>query len=335
MPRLSSILHSLPTHLPFLRRFVTLRTVSTLPRALVAVLVMAFGTSLIPLMDALAKRLVLDGTPALYAALGRFVSQIILLGILQAALWMLPTRRRGALSRERGLLPAKLDALRGVSMALGTLFFFSSLKFIALPAATAILLLTPVILLLLARIVLGEVIRVFQWVVIGLSFLSALIIIRPSSDIFNLSAILPLLAACSFAIYFLLTRIRAKTASVITNMFVVSVFAALTLAVAVIGAALIWSEDGWLNLPQGRDVWITLSSLGLISATSHIAIFLAMKIGSVGLLAPLIYLEFVSSSVLSVWMFGQFPDRYTIVGALGLIVVNFVNSLASIRRTAP
>jgi drug/metabolite transporter (DMT)-like permease len=302
-------------------------------KSVLAVLLMMVGTSLLPLMDALAKGLVNDGLPALHAAAGRFIAQVVVLGVVHGVMLGLAARRATAAPGEPGAGWGKLDVWRGVFIALGTAFFFSALRYMALPAATAVLLLVPIILALLSHVFLGERVAPARWGVIAVSFLSALVIIRPGSGAFGLASVLPLLSTFCFAGYFLLTRLSARSGSVVATQFIVSVFGLLTLLGIVVGLSVLQPDGAWLVVPVGVEIWGILVSLGLISLVSHFAIFFAMRLGTVPLLAPLIYFELVSATVLSAWMFDELPDPWTIVGAAGLVFATLTDTLSGARKT--
>ena len=136
--------------------------------------------------------------PALWA---RYAGQILFVFVL-----VLPR-----LKQVVSTLYPRLQLLRSMLMMSTTVFFFTGLSLIPLTDAAALMSTNLVFLTLGAAIFLGEPLGVRRLAGIAMALVGAMIIIRPGSDVFNLSASLPLVAAACYSGYALLTGVLGPT----------------------------------------------------------------------------------------------------------------------------
>lgn len=97
-------------------------------------------------------------------------------------------------------------AARGFLIGFATLMFFTSLRVLPLADAISIFFVEPFLLTLLSVVLLGERVGWRRILAITVGFCGAMIIVRPSYAVFGVSALLPMGAALSFALYMVLTR---------------------------------------------------------------------------------------------------------------------------------
>ncbi len=271
-------------------------------------LMMAAGVVVIPGIDAIAKHLSTSLSPGQIAA-SRFLFQLIFLLPV-----VLITGRR-LFSRH-----FLLNACRGALIGSATLFFFWGLKYLPLADAIAIFFVEPLILTLLSAIFLGERVGWRRLSAIIIGFIGALLVIRPSFQTIGLPALLPLAAACCFAVYLALTRTVAQTDGVLTMQVWAGVFGGLTLLIALVfgeAASVDIVDPTWPSLYE----WLMLALLGLIGTSGHLLIVGAFSRASPSILAPFQYLEILGATLLGVLIFGEFPGLATWFG-IGIIVAS-------------
>jgi drug/metabolite transporter (DMT)-like permease len=132
------------------------------------------------------------------------------------ALWFryLPSRRCPPrlvvlpLLRGRALLRTehpRFQVLRGLLLLATSLFAFLSLKHMPVGEFTAIVMITPLVITLLAATSLGERVSPLRWLLVSGGFTGTLIIIRPGTDDFNWALLLPLGLVASNAWFQVLT----------------------------------------------------------------------------------------------------------------------------------
>ena len=269
-------------------------------------LLMMVAMLVIPGIDAIAK-FVSGSISSGQTAWARFLIQVVFLAPIVA---IYPGLNFGR--------PQWVDVGRGCMLASATLLFFTALKFMPMAETIAIFFVQPFIVTLLAAGLLGEHFGLRRLLAIAIGFAGALLIIKPSYEIFGLAAILPIGAALSFSIYVVLTRMRVATASPIVMQFWagISGLVAMSLALAVgYGFSIDFLAVSWPNAFEFQ----LLAMLGIIATSCHILIVTAYARASVGVLAPLQYLEILSATALGFAIFGDFPDALTWLG-IGIIV---------------
>ncbi|MEM1048609.1 MAG: DMT family transporter [Pseudomonadota bacterium] len=265
-------------------------------------LMMVAGMLIIPGIDAIAKSLAGQVSPGQIAA-SRFLFQtaFLLPFVVIGSRYLIP---RGEIW---------VHAARGFLIALATLLFFSSLRVLPLADAISIFFVEPLILTVLAAIFLAEPIGWRRVTAILIGFCGALIIVRPSYQVFGAQALLPLGAALAFAIYLTLTRHLARAGDPVTMQFYAGVFGGLTMAIALtVGGvtAIPALVPSWPTLSQ----WALLALLGVIGTGAHMLVVHAFKRAPASILAPFQYLEIISATALGLLIFGDFPDATTWLG---------------------
>ncbi len=266
------------------------------------ILLMTAGMLVIPGIDAIAKFLS-DDVAAGQVAWGRFLVQSLIL------LPFVLLRKRAADAFRRPFV----HFARGFLIAMATLMFFASLKYLPMADAIAIFFVEPFILTLISAVFLGETIGWRRIGAILVGFIGALMIIRPSYAIFGLPALLPIGAACCFAIYLALTRSLAQGADPVIMQLTAGLSGLLVMSVALVAGG---SMDIAVVTPVwlSPDHWTLLILLGLIGTIAHLLVVNGFKRAPASLLAPFQYLEIISATLLGFFIFGDFPDPLTWVG---------------------
>jgi S-adenosylmethionine uptake transporter len=263
---------------------------------------------MLPGIDAMAKLVAGSISPG-QAAWARFLFQVCLLAPF--LLW------RSELRWDR-LMWA--HAARGFLIAVATVLFFAAIQVMPLADAIAIFFVQPFVVTLLAAMLLGEVFGWRRMLAILVGFAGALLIIKPSYEVFGLTALLPVGTAISFALYVILTRWMVQTTSALSMQFMAGVFGLITMTAALaIGNAY---DIGVIkpSLPTSRE-WMILATLGVIATVGHVLVVMAYARASVAILAPFQYLEIVSATALGFVLFGDLPDPITWAG-IAIIVAS-------------
>jgi S-adenosylmethionine uptake transporter len=272
------------------------------------VLLIILGMIVIPGMDAIAKGLTgLATVPTL--SLIRNLTQLLIMG---------PVAWRTSAGKLWPLPHLKLHALRGFFMVSSGMLFFAGLQRLPLADNMALSFIYPFMVACIAPVLLKEQINRWQMIAILLGFAGAMIIIRPGSGIFGISALLPLTSALGFAGYVLATRkLMQLDASTSELQFWTSVFASLwVLPVFAIG----WAFE----LPAAQfhlvntQVLLWAIAIGLLGTVGFGLITLGARHVSTNVLAGLGYSEIITTTVLG-WVFWHdFPDQWT---WLGIVVI--------------
>ncbi len=264
-------------------------------------LLMIAGMLILPGIDAIAKFLS-DTVQSGQVAWARFMFQILILAPF--VLW------RGGLTFDYRLWA---HAARGFLIALATVLFFTSLKVMPLADAIAVFFIQPFIVTLLAAVLLGEIFGWRRMLAIAVGFAGSLLIIKPSYELFGVTALLPVGAACAFSFYVILTRWLAHSETALNIQFLTGVSGCVTMSIALFIGAELQLEPLVPTWPTSTE-WALLALLGLIATSGHYLVVMAFHRASVAILAPFQYLEIISATTLGLIIFGDFPDPLTWVG---------------------
>ena len=269
--------------------------------ALMITAILLFST-----MDAVAKGLI-QRYPAPQVIWTRFFGQFLLvLLILGPGLGQPRLPSLGTVLRTR--FPV-LHFWRSASQLGATSFFFLSLPHIGLAEATAIADTNPVLITLGAALFLGEKLGPRRVAGVLVALIGALIVIRPGAGIFTWWSLMPLGCAISYATSALLTRKIGAQESVWASM----VYAALFGTIAA-GAALpfVWEPVAV------EDIW-RFVLIGCLGTGAQLCIIRSFSITEAGIVAPFSYLGIIFATVWGAILFDQWPDHWTVIGALVIV----------------
>ena len=267
---------------------------------LIGIGLMLMAMAVLPGIDVIAKTMGREGMPVLQIVWARMA-----FGALITLPFALPV------TGVSGLVPARpfLHALRACLLSSATFFFFLSLKFLPIADALAIFFVQPLVVTALSPLLLKEHVGPRRWAAVAVGFVGTLIIIRPSFGGMNPGSLFALAAGCCLALYFLMTRRISGAQKAIVTTFHTNLLGACILSALV---PLVWVT------PKPMD-WLLFLSLAAIANAGQYCIVRAYDHAEASLLAPLAYTEMVTSTMMGWLFFGDFPDRYTILGVTILI----------------
>ena len=265
----------------------------TLPILLMIGAVFCFAS-----MDATAKYLMKEIGPA-QTIWARYTVQALLVTVL-----ILPK-----ISIYGKTKYPKLQFVRSVALMMATTLFFFAFSRLGLAEASAIFNISPVLITLGAFLFLREQIGPRRVIGILVSLLGALIIIRPGSGVFTIYAILPLGAAIFYSTYSLATRFVGTDESPWTSLFYSAIFGAICYSTYIVFH---WN-------PMSNNALLLTIIIGLFGTAGHICLIRALTLGEASLVAPFIYTNLLFTTIWGVVLFGNFPDFWTIAGALIIV----------------
>ena len=214
----------------------------------------------------------------------------------------------------------KVQLLRGFSVALATICFFSSIFLMPLADATAIGFTSPMITAIFSAIFLHERTHATKWVAILLAFGGVLMIMRPNVAELGWVALLPLVAAISMALVMIGNRAVAGAGSPLLMQFLVaSVAMPFVLSAAVIGH---FSDVDALMV--GMPDWTVIARCTLVAVTAsfaHWLIFMGTTRASAAEIAPMTYVQLLIAIGLGIILFGDWPNLTSLAGA-GIIIAS-------------
>jgi drug/metabolite transporter (DMT)-like permease len=249
-------------------------------------------------MDATAKMLMARYAP-MQVVWARYAGMMLVVTLVLAP-------RLGPLLRTRRM---GLQLLRSAFLFAATLSFFTAISRMDIAAATAVMQVHPVLLTLGAALVLREALGPRRLFGIAAALAGALIVIRPGSEIFTLTALLPLLGGVFYASYALATRFLGRDEPILTSFLYTAIIGTLVASLMVIP---VWQ---W---PAPGDAAIFLA-LGATGALGQFLLIRSLTIAEAGAVAPFGYAGVIFATVWGLVAFDEVPDGWTLVGALVIV----------------
>ena len=238
------------------------------------------------------------------------------------AITLLP-RRGKALLRTRH---PGLHLLRGVLIMSTSVCSFISLRYIAVGEATAILMLTPVLMMLVASLAFGERMSPARWLLMGLTFAGALVVVRPGAGLLSPALLMPLATLALNTGFHLVTSRLARLDDVGTMQFWTGCTGA---ALSTLALPFFWA-------PLGS--WTTWALLGLVCALStagHWMLVVGYAKAGVATLTPLLFAQIAFSTLLGWLVFAHVPDGWALAGLCAIAFGGAACTWLSARERAP
>lgn len=163
----------------------------------------------------------------------------------------------------------------------------------------------PLMVMALSVPLLGEVVGWRRWIAVLIGFCGVLLILRPGSEMFGSSSILPVLAALMMASYGLMTRFAARKDSAKTSFF--------WTAIAGGAAMVVIGPFFWLP-PIGSD-WGWMALLCLTGTGGHYLLIKALDAAKASTIQPFAYLQLIFSSSIGILIFADKLDQMLIIGS--------------------
>lgn len=258
---------------------------------------MATAFGIVPLMDGAAK-LLAQGYDPLQIMWGRYLFQslfmsVLVFGIGRKPIAILRTHRPG------------LQAVRAFFGWSSNLPFITALIFIPLADAISVVLVGPLLVTALSVPLLGERVGVWRWSAVVVGMAGALIIVRPGMDVMHWAIVLPLISAATFGLYQIFTRRLSGTENV-DSLLLLDSYAGLIFSL--VALPFVW------KMPD-LEGWSLMILMGVIVTGMRVALVYAFKFAPASVLAPFAYVQIVSATLIGLVAFGDFPDRWTMLGA--------------------
>jgi drug/metabolite transporter (DMT)-like permease len=169
-----------------------------------------------------------------------------------------------ALSRQRSFRSANpmFQIARGALLAFSSAMAFAALRRMPVAEFTAIVMLTPVVATVVARLWLKEQVSRLRWALVVGGFLGALIVVRPGSGLVGWAALLPLAATFSNAAFQIMTSRYAPHEDPFTTNFYTG-----ATGVTIATPLLLWRvPGGFLPILLGDYLLLHFAVYGMLTA---------------------------------------------------------------------
>lgn len=271
-----------------------------------AILTICAGVALLVINDAIAKLLTDRYTPIQIVFLRNLIAVPLIGTVILTAF--------GAASLRTKHL--RLHALRGALMVAGASLYFTALIYMPLAEATALVFSAPIFITALSVPLLGEHVGWRRWGAVLLGFVGVLVIVRPGSAAFQLSAILPVGTALCYAIFMISARWIDRAEGLWTMMLFAMLFPMIYAAP--------FAVMNWTPVLQGDLVLFV--AIAVSGSLGLALIGQAFRMAPAAIVAPFDYTALIWATGLGWLIWGDVPMAWTILGAAiiaasGIIII--------------
>ena len=207
-------------------------------------------------------------------------------------------------------LPIFKYGLRGIIHGFAVVLWFYSVANIPMADVTAINYLTPIFTTIGAILIFKEVITLNRVGALLLSFIGAMLILKPGIEIFSYGKIAQLLSTILFATSYLIAKNLTKTES--TNLIVIflTFFATITL--------LPFTFFIWVN-PSIDDL-LLLFVVAILGTLGHYFMTMALSLAPLSVTQPVIFFQLIWSTLIGLLLFGESVDIFILIGGSFIVV---------------
>lgn len=265
------------------------------------IMFMCLAILLMPVMNAIAKALTVD-YPLAQVVWARFTGHFVCMTLV---FW--PRRGWHLFKSAR----PSIQFARSTIMFASNGAYIAALSTVALANASAIMFMAPLLVTALSVLLLGEQVGIRRWTAVVIGFLGALIIIRPgitgtTFDASGLGIALLLFSMASFAIYQILTRQLSNRDSAETNIVYTALVAAVVMSLVI---------PSIFVMPAAPLDWGLFAAIGAIGGFTQYFVAKALEEAPASVVSPYLYGELLTSAIVGLAIFGDFPDALTWLGA--------------------
>jgi len=200
----------------------------------------------------------------------------------------------------------KLQIFRSLLSVIESGCFVLSFKYLSLADAHSVGSLAPVIVVALSAIFLKEKVSTKTWIAIFVGFVGVLIILRPTSSIFDPKALLPLLAAFVLGLYQVVTKKVSEHDTTETSLFYTSIIGIFIMSLL---ASNFWT-------PVSSSSYILFLIVGIFFSLGIYLQIIALSMASASIIQPFHYTLIFWAIIFGYIFYNDIPDLFTIVGAV-------------------
>ena len=194
--------------------------------------------------------------------------------------------------------------LRGLVHSIGVTLWFYAMSVMPVAEVTAIGFLTYIFVSIGASIFLKEKLHRHRLAAILISFIGALIVLRPGFKVIESGQFGMLMATVVFTVSYLIAKIVSKERSSSEIVAMLSIFTTIFLIPSAIYS---WE-------PISIKAFLILSFTALIATVGHITMTKAIKAAPMVVTQPILFLQLVWASMVGLFIFNEKFDPFVILG---------------------
>jgi drug/metabolite transporter (DMT)-like permease len=245
-------------------------------------------------------------------------------------LWLARARRRPGGAGFRSVHP-RFQLARGVLLLSSSMFSFFALQHLPVAEFTAINMLTPVAVTLMAGWFLHERVSPLRWTLVIGGLVGALIMIRPGSGLFGWAVLLPLAGMFSYACFQVLTSKLSGLENPYTTHFYTGLVGSLLLTLVLLASSIDLAPALRAAAPLHLGLLLVIGALG---TAGHLMLVLAFRLAPTATLMPFMYAQLGMAVIVGWLIFRQAPDFWGWVGMAVIAACGAASAWLNVREAA-
>ncbi len=210
-----------------------------------------------------------------------------------------------------------LSCLRGICFLSMNVFIFISVVNLEFATAMTLTFSSPFFIVILSIILLSEKIGIYRWSAVIIGFVGVVMIMKPTSEIFSLYSIFPILTAIAWAFTVIILKfIQGYHSTAKIQLY--------TLIFNVIGGLLLFFvTTGHVEIKNFKD-FILMTMTGVLGGTAAILFIYSYRLISASKIASFEYLGIPSSFILGWIFFNEAPWSQLFPGVIVIIFAGMI-----------
>ena len=219
--------------------------------------------------------------------------------------------------REVDFKHFRMHLLRNIFHFAGQNLWFFALPLIPLAQLFALEFTSPIWVVLLAPIFLGERLTRRKLGIAALGFVGVLVVARPEVSVLNIGIVAGVVAAIGFAGAAILTRKLTVQNSLTKILFFLT-------GLQILFGLICAGYDGDIALPSSTTLpWIIL--IGVAGLTAHFCMTKSLRLAPASVVMPVDFVRLPLIAVIGTIFYGEILDIYLLLGAVLILTANYLN----------
>ena len=204
----------------------------------------------------------------------------------------------------------KLQIFRGLILLSANVCFFYSISIISLAKALTLAFVAPLIVTAFSPMLLGEKVGVRRWTAVIIGFIGSLVVIRPGFVEINIASLAALGTGVLYGFYLIITRKLSTSDNPLLTLLITGLVGCVISSLII---PFVWVKP---NLVE----WSMMAGIGVFACIGHLFLILSLKYADASKLAPLGYTEIIPNVLIGYYFFNNFPDNWTFIGLLIIVI---------------
>ncbi len=238
--------------------------------------------------------------------------ELIFFRSLFCSLGMMPWLVRNGLGAMR-TTRLRLHIARCGSVYLGGVLWVYALARLPMADVNALNFTSPLFVVLIAMLVLGDRGGLHRWITLGIGFAGTLVILRPGITVVSPAALVTVASAFMFGVGHALTRAMANTENPNVNILYLY---GLQTVISSVPAALLWVTPGLHDI-----LWMVAVALCTLGAQQ--CIVRSLTTAPASLVMPFNFLQLPMVALLGLVLYGEVSSVWTWLGAAVILAANY------------